>query len=131
TADQNSHQQDREDNARQIGATDHRGHTLVAVGAQPIHESRPLGGFAGPQRALAAARTKCLFWSGWRDLNSRHLAPKASALPDCATPRKGRIIAVTGIAGQFASQALSRSVISRIVESRRSPPRSHGLPVPI
>src|SRR6267143_227080 len=26
-------------------------------------------------------------WSGWRDLNSRHLAPKASALPDCATPR--------------------------------------------
>ena len=35
-------------------------------------------------------------------MNSRHLAPKASALPDCATPRKGSIIAVTGIAGQFA-----------------------------
>src|SRR6185503_1775666 len=32
-------------------------------------------------------------WSGWRDLNSRHLAPKASALPGCATPRKrGAII---------------------------------------
>src|SRR3981189_981685 len=29
-------------------------------------------------------------WSGWRDLNSRHLAPKASALPGCATPRKRR-----------------------------------------
>jgi hypothetical protein len=26
-------------------------------------------------------------WSGWRDSNSRHLAPKASALPGCATPR--------------------------------------------
>ena len=26
-------------------------------------------------------------WSGWRDSNSRHLAPKASALPDCDTPR--------------------------------------------
>src|SRR5687768_18468806 len=26
-------------------------------------------------------------WSGWRDSNPRHLAPKASALPDCATPR--------------------------------------------
>src|ERR1700733_628287 len=25
--------------------------------------------------------------SGWRDLNPRHLAPKASALPGCATPR--------------------------------------------
>jgi hypothetical protein len=26
-------------------------------------------------------------WSGWRDLNPRPLAPKASALPSCATPR--------------------------------------------
>ena len=26
-------------------------------------------------------------WSGWRDLNSRHPAPKAGALPGCATPR--------------------------------------------
>ena len=29
-------------------------------------------------------------WSGREDLNLRHLAPKASALPDCATPRKMR-----------------------------------------
>ena len=28
-----------------------------------------------------------LIWSGWRDSNSRHPAPKAGALPDCATPR--------------------------------------------
>src|SRR5882672_782112 len=27
-------------------------------------------------------------WSGREDLNLRHLAPKASALPGCATPRK-------------------------------------------
>jgi integrase len=27
-------------------------------------------------------------WSGWRDLNPRPLAPKASALPNCATPRR-------------------------------------------
>ena len=26
-------------------------------------------------------------WSEWRDSNPRHLAPKASALPDCATLR--------------------------------------------
>jgi hypothetical protein len=26
-------------------------------------------------------------WSGWRDSNPRPLAPKASALPSCATPR--------------------------------------------
>ena len=29
-------------------------------------------------------------WSGWRDSNSRHPAPKAGALPDCATPRGPR-----------------------------------------
>ncbi|SJM89104.1 hypothetical protein CRENPOLYSF1_100015 [Crenothrix polyspora] len=26
-------------------------------------------------------------WSGWRDSNPRHPAPKAGALPNCATPR--------------------------------------------
>ncbi len=28
------------------------------------------------------------YWSGRRDSNSRHPAPKAGALPDCATPRQ-------------------------------------------
>jgi hypothetical protein len=27
-------------------------------------------------------------WSGMRDSNPRHPAPKAGALPDCANPRK-------------------------------------------
>ena len=31
-------------------------------------------------------------WSGWRDSNPRHLAPKASALPGCATPREAEIL---------------------------------------
>ena len=30
-------------------------------------------------------------WSGWRDLNSRHPAPKAGALPGYATPRGPRL----------------------------------------
>lgn len=30
---------------------------------------------------------RALKWSGRRDLNPRHPAPKAGALPDCATPR--------------------------------------------
>ena len=29
------------------------------------------------------------FWSGWQDSNLRPHAPKARALPDCATPRQG------------------------------------------
>ena len=37
------------------------------------------------------ASAPALGWSGWRDLNSRHLAPKASALPGCATPRGARL----------------------------------------
>ena len=34
----------------------------------------------------------CLYWSGRRDSNSRPLAPHASALPGCATPRKNESI---------------------------------------
>ena len=30
---------------------------------------------------------EALYWSGQRDLNPRHPAPKAGALPDCAMPR--------------------------------------------
>ena len=33
-------------------------------------------------------RALIYIWSGWRDSNSRHPAPKAGALPGCATPRK-------------------------------------------
>ena len=29
-------------------------------------------------------------WSGWRDSNSRPSAPKADALPSCATPRSAK-----------------------------------------
>ena len=30
-----------------------------------------------------------LCWSGWRDLNPRPLDPQSSALPNCATARRG------------------------------------------
>ena len=30
-------------------------------------------------------------WSGWRDSNPRHPAPKAGALPGCATPRMWKV----------------------------------------
>ena len=38
--------------------------------------------------ARAYVLTLVIFWSGWRDSNSRPLAPHASALPGCATPRR-------------------------------------------
>jgi hypothetical protein len=43
---------------------------------------------------------RSLVWSGWTDLNRRPLAPKASALPDCATPGQiwpSQLVAASGI----------------------------------
>lgn len=39
-------------------------------------------------------------WSGRQDSNLRHPAPKAGALPDCATPRRSRALAVKSAARQ-------------------------------
>src|SRR5205823_9322672 len=43
-----------------------------------------------PDRAGKASKIRGLQWSGRLDLNQRPLAPQASALPGCATPRKRR-----------------------------------------
>src|SRR5262249_18771500 len=42
----------------------------------------------GPQPPFHTAELQALQWSGRLDLNQRPLAPQASALPGCATPRK-------------------------------------------
>lgn len=39
------------------------------------------------QKRPSLQMTCFVIWSGWRDSNSRPLAPHASALPGCATPR--------------------------------------------
>ena len=41
-------------------------------------------------RSLQAVDFSSYLWSGRRDSNSRPLAPHASALPGCATPRRSR-----------------------------------------
>lgn len=46
-------------------------------------ELAPIGVMKGRNHAGCTSLT----WSGRRDLNPRLLAPKASALPSCATPR--------------------------------------------
>src|SRR5258706_14993574 len=57
-------------------------------------------------------------WSGWRDSNPRHLAPKASALPDCATPRVHRII--DGPYCEVDSAGVGGGVSSRLAGASRS-----------
>ena len=63
-------------------------------------------------------------WSGSRDSNSRHPAPKAGALPDCAIPRNlpvslGKIRKVLQDNGdEYYSQALRSSMSIRIFDPR-------------
>ena len=45
-------------------------------------------------------------WSGRRDSNSRPIAPKATALPDCATPRFQRL----GNPNDWKAQKYARSI---------------------
>ena len=54
-------------------------HSEHAACVEPNSETR---------RALLVS---CCFWSGRRDSNSRPPVPKTGALPDCATPRLGRL----------------------------------------
>ena len=58
-----------------------------------------------------------LRWSGRRDLNPRQPAPKAGALPDCATPRK------LNIKTTFSMPRIPRCA-RRLVPIRRCAPRS-------
>lgn len=44
--------------------------------------------------ALGSALSFCSLWSLWQDLNLRPFAPKANALPNCATQR---LVEGTGI----------------------------------
>jgi hypothetical protein len=66
--------------------------------AQAADGPRSASSLAGNRCYTVATYRRCgrvarssappLTWSGWRDLNPRPLAPKASALPSCATPRR-------------------------------------------
>ena len=59
--------------------------------------------------------------SGWRDLNPRPLAPKASALPSCATPRGERQVYAS-----LSDRAPRRSSAGRHAMDTRSAARRSG-----
>ncbi len=68
-------------------------HSLPAPKAAPLAAGLLLAPGAEPKRATEhmpdPSDSVALSRSGWRDLNPRHPAPKAGALPGCATPRVG------------------------------------------
>ncbi len=74
-------------------------HWRQSVPSDPADEQARFGTKSGktgsvypaPQFDTAIKRrrpTRCAYWSGREDLNLRHPAPKAGALPGCATPRR-------------------------------------------
>ena len=58
------------------------------VNREKTAATNPLRNFNGFSGGSCKPLETVALWSGWRDSNSRHPAPKAGALPDCATPRK-------------------------------------------
>src|SRR2546425_12838881 len=56
--------------------------------------------------------------SGREDSNLRPPAPKAGALPGCATPRRRRIIPARSCAGNFASRCAQPALIARSDQAR-------------
>jgi hypothetical protein len=59
-------------------------------------ESKSLDGLSGAPKKMTNADKAPVrpseVWSGREDLNLRHPAPKAGALPGCATPRSESIL---------------------------------------
>ena len=57
------------------------------------HSRVAVKGKCGSSMVNIACNINNLRWSGRRDSNPRPSAPKADALPDCATPRYARLLA--------------------------------------
>src|SRR5712664_4675966 len=64
-----------------IGSIDDAGNDTRSRSKHQPHRSVVKSGFDNPKKIGT------MFWSGRRDLNSGPPAPKAGALPGCATPR--------------------------------------------
>ena len=59
--------------------------------------------------------------SGRQDSNLRHLAPKASALPNCATPRRLLIVGVSGDQALDSMRPASAAPLQRAPSARPNP----------
>jgi hypothetical protein len=89
-------------------------------GCRLVHD----GNEARKKRGCGKSVTPRIDWSGRQDLNLRHHAPKACALPGCATPRLRRFeVRGTRTEVQNRSSCLDpRSFINRLLNAFRLPP---------
>src|SRR5206468_11607990 len=56
--------------------------------AKKLNAGGKIAGYCADRSLLNLKRIREIFWSGRPDLNRRPPAPKAGALPGCATPRR-------------------------------------------
>jgi hypothetical protein len=65
----------------------------IEIGRAPVDLGREsiASAFQDAKKKAADNCNLFSFWSGRQDLNLRHHAPKACALPGCATPRQDRL----------------------------------------
>src|SRR4051812_47178926 len=83
-------------------------------GRYPIHRQAFLDFRMGIERPRWSSNARAsLDWSGQKDLNLRHSAPKADALPGCATPRFPGSLH-DGRARLRRSQSLTVSILSTV-----------------
>ena len=68
-------------------------------------------------RALSSNRLgqRRVYWSGWRDLNSRHPGPKPGALPGYATPRK-MLVPDTGKLAGIIPKPKARNILPTLAK---------------
>src|SRR5258708_19694453 len=78
-----------------------------------------------PDRPDKVRKIRGLHWSGRLDLNQRPLAPQASALPGCATPRHGCCPAAKG---WTARRGARRHTPPPVGPLRNPRPRPKGCP---
>jgi integrase len=100
---------------------------LIPEFAAPLLQARKTGDREPSDASEKGPRFRCLPRSGREDSNLRHSAPKADALPGCATPRGRHILhtrrpAITrlALASGVATQALRRARGDRRFGARRA-----------
>src|SRR5882672_11217739 len=82
-----------------------------------------------PDRLPNRKKIRGLDWSGRLDLNQRPLAPQASALPGCATPRYGSCGGQRrniGPCGRQSENRASALLVQGVLEHLRTPEREHA-----
>src|SRR6266850_7450104 len=97
---------------------DYGGALACPTGIEPVTPS--LEGWCSIRLSYGHVSDRAdLIWSGWRDSNSRHPAPKAGTLPGCVTPRRAGTIPIRGLK---VNLKVLKALRFRRAETKLAPP---------